>query len=355
MLSLKFSPSFLKNIHLGLLLAGVTLFFILLALLSFINTGRFFSNWELSAMLKEGWLILIQMIVTMYFVYYTIRFFDKKYEGVFFLKRYIYELFFIVVTGFAINNIFHSIFIKLVVVPEANLEDLNIKLHHLLIVSQVLILISYMLITGIRILGSLQQKQLEIIILQKKFAQTQFETLKNQLNPHFLFNSLSILASLVYTDADEAEIFIEKLSGTYRYLLDHRENEPVYFSKEIKFLENYQYIINMRYGKKLLITREDNANTSGSYLLPHTFLIILEFIIGGNSISESSPLSIHICTRNQLLLIKYGVKPKVLQTVQLLDSFNSLCSHYHQLGKEITITMDEFQQQKIIIIPLLTT
>lgn len=344
-----------RSIHFWLPVTGFSFFLILLTLANYVNTGIYFSNWHLTGLLREGWLILIQVITALYFVYYTILFFDKKMGIEFSVKRYAYEIACVIVVGFLINRIFIYLFITLIVLPEPDVQELNQRLHNLLIISQVFILLIYILLTGFRIIKGLQQMQLEILKLQKEFTQTQFEAIKNQLNPHFLFNSLSVLTSLVYVDADIAENFINKLSGTYRYLLDQREKVAVHISEEIAFLENYEYLVGQRFGNKLFITKDTNHYQKNHYLLPHTFLVVVEYIIGSNSMAAAKPLKIDININNQYLFFRYGQQSKTLQHKQLLEQFTSLQNNYRQAGNEIIISKDDFTQQVTIRIPLIST
>lgn len=345
-------PLFNNSIHFWLPASGFSIFLILLILANYVNTGLFLSNWHLTSLIREGWLILIQVIAALYFVYYAILYFDKKMGIEFSVKRYAYEIVCVIVGGFLINRFFLYLFITLIVVPEPDVQEINQRLRNLLIISQVLVLLIYILLTGFRIIKSLQQKQLEILKLQKAFTQTQFEAIKNQLNPHFLFNSLSVLTSLVYADANKAETFIDKLSGTYRYLLDQKEKEAVHISEEITFLENYEYLVEQRFGSKLRIVKD--LYPPNHYLLPHTFLVVLEYIIGSNSMSASNPLTIEISFKNSFLFFRYVQQIKALQHAQLKEQFASLQNSYRQSGNEITITQDDFLQQQSIRIPLIS-
>lgn len=347
-------PLFYRSIHFWLPVTGFSFFFILLTLANYVNTGVFFSNWHLNGLVKEGWLILIQVITALYFVYYTILYFDKRMGVEFSAKRYACEIACVIVVGFLINRFFIYLFITLIVEPEPDVQELNQRLHNLLIISQVFILLIYILLTGFRIIKGLQKMQLEILKLQKEFTQAQFEAIKNQLNPHFLFNSLSVLTSLVDVDANIAETFIDKLSATYRYLLDQREKEAVHISEEIVFLDNYEYLVGQRFGNKLLITKDTAHYQKNHYLLPHTFLVVVEYIIGSNSMSAAKPLKIDISINNQYLFFRFGQQSKTLQHKQLLEQFTSLQNNYQQSGKEITISQDDFSQQVSIRIPLIS-
>lgn len=346
-------PILPKSVHIWLPTTGIFTCLLLLIIANFVNNGILFGNLELYSILREGWLILIQVIATLYFIYYSTQYFDKKFGDQFSAKRYFYETIFIVIIGFLINRFFLFLFLSLIVIPEDNIQQLNTRLGNLLLVSQVMVLLIYILLTGFRILKNFQQKQIEIFKLQKEFTQTEFEALKNQLNPHFLFNSLSVLTSLVYADANQAERFIEKLSATYRYLLDQREKEAIHISAELSFLESYQYLIEQRFGNKLIINKNVNDSFKNAYLLPHTFLIILEYIIGSNSMSSSQPLKIEIIGNHQFLWVNYHQQSKSLQQEKLLEQFKSLQNSYEQSGNKIMISQDEFSQKKSIRIPLI--
>lgn len=343
----------ISSVHFWLPLSGFAAFWLLLLQLRFINTGSFFTGWELKPLIREGGLILLQMIAVMYFVYYAIRFFDKKFPAVdFSIRRYIYELVVVVVIGFAINKCFHYLFIKTVVIPEDNMAALDRKLRNILLVTQSLVVVMYGLLTAFRIFNNLRQKQTEVLKLQREYALTQFEALKNQLNPHFLFNSLSVLTSLVYADADKAELFIEKLSKTYRYLLDQREKEAVHISEEAAFLNNYTFLIEQRYTGKIKILQKNITINEPLYMLPHSFLIILEYIIGSNTMSISQPLNIIIETRQKTLLIQYNHQPKEIINRHLEIQFNRLQQRYLEMNKKIALVNNDLSQQQTIIINL---
>lgn len=347
-----FLQKLFASVHFWLPLSGISAFFLLLLQLRYINTGSAFSGWELKGILREGCLIIIEMIVVLYFVYYAIRFFDRKFPAdEFSIKRYIYELFVVVLLGFVINKFFHYLFISIIVIPEDDQEGLKLKLRNLLLITQTLIIIMYGLLTAFRIYKNLQQKQLDILKWQREFANSQFETLKNQLNPHFLFNSLSVLTSLIYADKDIAEQFIEKLSKTYRYLLDQNEKEAVPIGLELDFLHNFEFLVKQRYGEKIRFTIESDT-TQGSFILPHSFLIVLEYIIGSSIMSIHEPLHIEILIKQKNLYFRYNHQPKQIINQQLLQQLNSLQMHYTELSNKMELISDDYAQQQIIKIPL---
>ena len=86
--------------------------------------------------------------------------------------------------------------------------------------------------------------------LMKENALAQFEALKNQVSPHFLFNSLSILSSLVHVDANLSEKFIDQLSKAYRYILEQKDNDTVTLKTELDFLQSYAFLLKIRFENK---------------------------------------------------------------------------------------------------------
>jgi hypothetical protein len=342
------------RMHGWLLMTAFGLFLILLSLLAYINTGSIEMLTDVGGMFTEGKIILLGIIVTVYWVYFVTWYFDKMYQhNLLSIQRYLYEFLIVVLGGYLINYAFHYIFIKLVVVPEPDAESLTLKLNNLLITNQVLMVIIYAVIAAFKTLQNLKEKQNEIARIQKEVLQSQFETLKNQLNPDFLFNSLSALASLVHVNADKAEIFIDKLSRTYRYLLDQREKEIVPLDEEINFFENFSYVLHERYGRRLSIFFSKNDEPANVYLLPHTFLIVIEYILATNNISLTHPLAIDVKIENGYLLIRHKLAHKISATVNMEVPQRELQKSYQRMGKQFATQTDEFEQTVLYKISLI--
>ncbi|HRF25782.1 MAG TPA: histidine kinase [Ferruginibacter sp.] len=339
-------------------LSGFISFLLLLNLIFFVNTGGLYlsSIIHWNELLREGWLPTIQMTSVIYFVYYSVKWFDRKYSDKgFSVSRYVFELAWVIAGGFIINRVFHFLFIQWIVVPEDDMELLRQKLRNLLILSQTIVVVVYGMMTSYRIYKNLQQKQVEVLKMQRELAQSQFDTLKNQLNPHFLFNSLSTLGSLVYADADKAETFIEKLSKTYRYLLDQREKDAVRLEEELQFLEHVKYLIQQRYGSKVEWQIHIKQSADVLYIIPHSLLIVLEYILGTCSMSAQKPLRINIELNGRFMLVRYSLQQKPLSARHLEEQFNNLVQRYTDLGLTIVQQTDEINELNIIRIPLVST
>lgn len=303
---------------------------------------------------RENWLVTIQFYITLYFVYYSIQYFNKKFSsapnGT---VRFINELLLISLVGFMIQLTFRWVFIKLILAPDPNPEFLNLKLRMFLTVCMTFLLVLYVLMTSLRIFRYLQQKQLELEGWQKEYAQSQFDELKNRLNPHFLFNSLSVLTSLVYIDADKAEAFIEKLSKTYRYLLDQRDKDKVPLKKELEFFEGYRYLVEQRFGKKLGIQMQVNEGSFDKELPPHSLMIALEYIVANNAMSAAKPLVVKLFTQDNNLVIGYSCNSKARIESTSEKQLLALKKRYEYLvpHRPMEITSDE--EWNTIVYPLL--
>jgi sensor histidine kinase YesM len=143
--------------------------------------------------------------------------------------------------------------------------------------------------------------------LKRAHLALQYQSLKDQVRPHFLFNSLSSLATLIHTDAEKATHFVHKLSDVYRYVLEQRENELVPLKEELKFLDDYLYLQKIRFGDSLLIHNDLKIDTS-RMVIPLSLQLLVENAIKHNEVSSEFPLQVdilstekgHVIIRNKL-------------------------------------------------------
>jgi hypothetical protein len=145
--------------------------------------------------------------------------------------------------------------------------------------------------------------------LQKESLAHQYKALRNQVNPHFLFNSLNTLSTLVYKDQDQAAKFIKELSEVYRYVLEHKDSELVDISTELEFVENYVFLQKIRHGKSLEV-EIGIPKVSGILVIPMSVQMLIENAIKHNIISEESPLNVEVKVNNEHLVVKNNLQPK---------------------------------------------
>ena len=284
----------------------------LLVVYSYINAGQLPPlAYYPQFLFLEGWPIVLQSIVLIYFVYLSILFFNERHsKSPNHFRRFAEEIAFIFLAGFGLLDIFRLLFEAFVVVPESDPDFLQRKLRQIQLVEFTQLAVVYGFMTAFRIFGYLQQKQLELLNMQRELAQSQFEALKNQLNPHFLFNSLSVLSSLVYVDGGLAETFVEKLSKTYRYILEQKDKVVVPLVQEYTFLDHYLFLLEQRFTGKLEVHWQRPSNANQQYLPPHSLMIAFEHIINTNAMSTRQPLQIHVEQTNQAVMITYSRHPR---------------------------------------------
>jgi sensor histidine kinase YesM len=130
--------------------------------------------------------------------------------------------------------------------------------------------------------------------LRQAHLSSRFESLKNQVNPHFLFNSLNVLSGLVYKDADLAAKFIKKLAEVYRYILNTRDREVVPLQTELDALEAYIFLLQIRFGDSLKVEIDLPAVAGNTVLPPLSLQMLLENAVKHNVASRTQPLWVRI-------------------------------------------------------------
>lgn len=137
-----------------------------------------------------------------------------------------------------------------------------------------------------------------------------YETLKNQLNPHFLFNSLNTLSSIIYQDVHLADRFIVKLSSIYRYILDQQESKLVSLENELSFVRDYFYLQQIRDENR--ISLDINIDHPSNYMiLPVSLQLLVENALKHNIATDEKPLKIKISMiNNHYLMVENNRQPK---------------------------------------------
>jgi len=140
----------------------------------------------------------------------------------------------------------------------------------------------------------LTEANTQLLKVQKENLQSQFEVLKQQVNPHFLFNSLNVLTSLIKVDPDLAESFTERLSKVYRYVLENKEKDLVSLGTELEFLHAYLFLLEIRFMKKLMVEIKIDKSHYDYLILPIAIQLLIENAIKHNTFSKAQPLKIEL-------------------------------------------------------------
>ena len=145
-------------------------------------------------------------------------------------------------------------------------------------------------------------------------ASAQFESLKNQIDPHFLFNSLNVLSSLIEENPANAQKFTTSLSKIYRYVLEQKDKDLVSVSEELHFAKTYMNLLMMRFENSITFEIPDNFEDENAKVVPLSLQLVLENCIKHNIASEKKPLHIKISIEgNELIIENNKQKKEVLQ------------------------------------------
>lgn len=181
-------------------------------------------------------------------------------------------------------------------------------------------------------LGAWRKEALRAEQLQKVQAQSHLQSLRDQLNPHFLFNSLNVLTSIVHKDPDEAERFIKKLSDIYRYVLDKANQETVELEEELDFIQSYLQLLQHRFGKNLQV--EWNPPVGGHWSIPPLSLqLLVENAVKHNIISSKKPLRLSIDgAEDGFLIVRNTIQEKSSKTASSGVGLENISARFAALG-----------------------
>ncbi|WP_057935693.1 sensor histidine kinase [Algoriphagus resistens] len=195
--------------------------------------------------------------------------------------------------------------------------------------------------------GMLQAERLE-----REKTQVQFDNLKNQLNPHFLFNSMSSLNSLIYDNQELASEFLQNLSKVYRYVLQNEERTLVSVSSELDFIRHFIFLLETRFQNTIQIRVEVNRQLGDLGIVPVTLQVLLENAVKHNQMDEDHPLQIRIYSQQDKLMVVNSLLPKKSVESSNKKGLNNLKSLYAFLT-DIPVETRSTGETFVVEIPLL--
>ena len=198
-----------------------------------------------------------------------------------------------------------------------------------------------------------KQNQTESEKLERITLQRQFDVLKGQVNPHFLFNSLNTLSSLIGEDKEMAELFVEDLSRIYRYMLQAAKTELAFLATEVKFLEIYARLLKVRYGEGLQFNLSPSTNHTGIVIPPLSLQILVDNAIKHNMMSASKPLVIEVeVLSNRTIQVRNNLQKKIRSMETQESSLANLVAKYRFLSND-PVTVVEQETHFIVTLPLI--
>lgn len=235
------------------------------------------------------------------------------------------------------------------VVLDVDFRDSRITVYFAVVITIIISLFMH----GRAFLINWKQAAIDAETLKRESVTARYESLKNQVNPHFLFNSLNVLTNLVYQDQDKAAKFIKQLSEVYRYVLDTRDREVVSLREELNFLDSYLFLQKIRFGNNLKIQMQvDDAEGN---IPPLAIQMLLENAIKHNVISTDQPLTIAIKREGDTLTVENSLQKKRLNPHDVSGvGLENIKRRYEFLSSfGINVTQDD--QTFRVTLPILTT
>ncbi|GAB3998549.1 hypothetical protein GCM10028807_46540 [Spirosoma daeguense] len=201
--------------------------------------------------------------------------------------------------------------------------------------------------------GRLLKSEKEAEALKKENLQTQLDSLKQQVNPHFLFNSLNTLSYLIGDDPEKAEDFLNELCKVYRYLLRSNEHELTDLSTELQFIRSYFHLLKTRYGDNLQLTIAIDSSFE-AYLLPSlTLQLLIENAVKHNVIDKRQPLLVAVSTHSDgHLTVKNNLQKKPQHLPSTKVGLRNIATKF-QLLNQGNILIQETNDTFAVTIPLI--
>ena len=184
-------------------------------------------------------------------------------------------------------------------------------------------------------------------------ANAKFESLKNQIDPHFLFNSLNVLSSLIEENPDNAQRFTTSLSKIYRYVLEQKDKELVSVEDELSFAKTYMNLLKMRFENSLFYELPTTGINPDAKVVPLSLQLLLENTVKHNVVSEQKPLHIRIFIDGDYLAVQNDFQKKeVLQDRQGVGLQNIVNRYSIITNRKVLIEQNE--ENFTVKIPILT-
>jgi len=171
-------------------------------------------------------------------------------------------------------------------------------------------------------------------ILEKKNYLAKYEALKSQVNPHFLFNSLNVLSSLVYTDSKKSDLFIKKFADVFRYVLELNNENLVKVEREIDFLNSYLFLHKIRYGDSLQVTINLSTTILNKLIPPLSMQLVVENALKHSRVDADDTLYIYIEETESNIIVRNTYQANLQDVVSTGIGQNNLIEKYHLLGLE---------------------
>lgn len=200
---------------------------------------------------------------------------------------------------------------------------------------------------------ALSEKKLSDSEIVAKTESAKYESLKSQLDPHFLFNSLNVLTALISENPVQAEKFTTKLSKIYRYVLEQKDKDLIPLQEELDFAKSYMELLKMRFEEAIDFSLPEQTFNSDYKIVPLSLQILLENAVKHNVISKEKPLSIKIYIKDETLYVENRCQIKLSINKSTQVGLKNIIERYALISKR-QVTVSNSNELFKVCIPLLT-
>lgn len=216
----------------------------------------------------------------------------------------------------------------------------------------ILIALIFFIYEGIYYFNRSRLIEIERNKLEKVTAEQRLNTLKNQVNPHFLFNSLNTLVTLIPEDEKQAIQFVQELSKTYRTILEVRDEKLITITKELEALDSYIYLLKTRFHGKIQIVNTVPESCMNEFILPISLQILIENAVKHNVVSKSKPLRIAISVQDQYLVVSNNLQKKNQEFASTRVGLTNIRSRYKFMTAQ-EVKVEETEKEFVVRLPII--
>lgn len=290
------------------LLIGTLIYIVIMLILYFL--GRFDDGLSLQMAWKEYYQNLIPSFI-LYFVNTLVwRYFQSKYNNEFQSAK----LLLLMLTGHLLVSVVGIFISRAIVLVAMN----SLPLTKFLAEERLEEYYPSLIITGVVLavyhaFYYYKHRQENKVKEQKIIAGTasaKFDALKNQLDPHFLFNSLNVLTSLIEEDPYQAQKFTTSLSKVYRYVLEQKNKDLVSVDEELKFAKTYVRLLKMRFEDSIVLEIPEKSSDPDAKIIPLSLQLLLENAVKHNIVTSDKPLHLKVTEENDVLVVSNNLQEK---------------------------------------------
>jgi len=184
-------------------------------------------------------------------------------------------------------------------------------------------------------------------------ASAKFDALKNQLDPHFLFNSLNVLTSLIEENPKTAQRFTTSLSKVYRYVLEQKNKELITVDEELAFAKTYMSLLKMRFEDSIVFEIPEQSSNPESKVVPLSLQLLLENAVKHNMVNSTKPLHIKIYETDGSLIVENNLQPKQIVKKSSGVGLDNIKQRYRLLSNR-KVNINQSKTQFSVAIPILT-